>query len=232
MATPDPDSGVPNLPPTSWAVLAMLSYEEEISGYDLKKWADWSLRYVYWTPSYSQIYAELKKLEQHGFASSRLDPDNTMRARRLYQITADGRAAVTNWWNKAPVDPSVLKHHVLLRVMFGHLGSPDRLKQILHDHIADVDKLAQRAAVDAEAAKSEPGWAYSQLVLQWAQRHYETERDLAQQLIDDIDSAATVLAGAEHDDRSEYPHPTPGRWREIEQRVRDEEHSTHDGPAG
>ncbi|TCJ95565.1 PadR family transcriptional regulator [Nocardia alba] len=226
MANPDP--GVPNLPPTSWAVLAMLSYEEEISGYDLKKWADWSLRYVYWTPSYSQIYAELKKLEQHGFASSRLDPDNTMRARRLYRITTEGRDAVTTWWNKAPVDPSVLKHHVLLRVMFGHLGSPERLKQILHDHIADVDKLAKRAAIDAEAAKSEPGWAYSQLVLQWAQRHYATERDLAQQLIDDIDNAATVLAGAERDERADYPHPTPGRWREIEQRVRTEGHDPTD----
>ncbi|MFD4351749.1 PadR family transcriptional regulator [Nocardia sp. NPDC058519] len=226
MATSDPD--VPNLPPTSWAVLAMLSYEEEVSGYDLKKWADWSLRYFYWTPSYSQIYAELKKLEQHGFASSRLDPDNVMRARRLYQITADGRAAVTTWWNKAPVDPSVLKHHVLVRVMFGHLGSPDRLKQILRDHIADVDELEKRAAIDAEAAKSEPGWAYSQIVLQWAQRHYAAERDLAQQLIDDIDNAATVLAGAEHDDRADYPHPTPGRWREIEQRVLEKESVPHE----
>ncbi|MFC4376442.1 PadR family transcriptional regulator [Nocardia halotolerans] len=199
----------------------MLSFEEEISGYDLKKWADWSVRYFYWTPSYSQIYAELKKLEQHGYASSRLDSDNAMRGRRLYQITESGRAAVTLWWNKAPVDPPVLKHHVLLRVMFGHLGTPDRLKQIMHDHIEQVDGLAQRAAIDAEAAKSEPGWAYSQIVLQWAQRHYAAERELAQQLIDEIDQAATVLAGAEHDERAEYPHPTPGRWREIEERVRE-----------
>ncbi|MFF2084226.1 PadR family transcriptional regulator [Nocardia sp. NPDC058176] len=221
--TSDSDPGVPNLPPTSWAVLAMLSYEEEVSGYDLKKWADWSLRYFYWTPSYSQIYAELKKLEQHGYATSRLDSDNAMRGRRLYRITDSGRVAVTTWWNKAPVDPSVLKHHVLVRVMFGHLGSPERLKQILRDHIADVDQLEQRAAVDAEAAKAEPGWAYSQIVLQWAQRHYAAERELAQQLIDEIDEAAIVLATAEHDERAEYPHPTPGRWREIEQRVRDEE---------
>ncbi|MFE6923486.1 PadR family transcriptional regulator [Nocardia sp. NPDC057663] len=228
MATPDPDPGVPNLPPTSWAVLAMLSYEEEVSGYDLKKWADWSLRYFYWTPSYSQIYAELKKLENHGFASSRLDHDNAMRGKRLYQITDSGREAVTAWWNKAPVDASVLKHHVLLRVMFGHLGSPDRIKQILRDHIADVEELEQRATIDAEAAKSEPGWAYSQLVLQWAQRHYTAERELAQQLIDDIDNAAAVLEGAEHDDRADYPHPTPGRWREIEQRVREEEGMQHD----
>jgi len=111
-------------------------------------------------------------------------------------LTVAGRGAVTTWWNNAPVDPSVLKHHVLLRVMFGHLGSPDRLKQILRDHIADVDRLQKHAAVDAEAAKSEPGWAYSQIVLQWAQRHYETERDLAEQLIDEIDAAATVLAKA------------------------------------
>ncbi|MGW5575092.1 PadR family transcriptional regulator [Nocardia thailandica] len=201
----------------------MLSYEEEVSGYDLKKWADWSLRYIYWTPSYSQIYAELKKLEQHGFAVSRLDSDNAMRGRRLYRITDAGRAAATTWWNEAPVDPSVLKHHVLVRVMFGHLGSPERLKQILRDHIADVDALEQRAAIDAEAAKSEPGWAYSQIVLQWAQRHYAAERDLALELISEIDDAAAVLAKAEHDDRTDYPHPTPGRWREIEQRVAEEE---------
>ncbi|RMI28013.1 PadR family transcriptional regulator [Nocardia stercoris] len=204
----------------------MLSYEEEVSGYDLKKWSDWSLRYVYWSPSYSQIYAELKKLEKYGFATSRIDSDNAMRGRRLYQISDAGREAVTKWWNEAPVDPSVLKHHVLLRVMFGHLGSPERLKEILRNHIADVDKMEKRAAIDAEAAKSEPGWAYSQLVLQWSQRHYAAERELAQQLIDDIDAAAKRLDEAEHDDRSEYPHPTPGRWREIEQRV-EREHPEH-----
>lgn len=223
MTTSEPDQAQINLPPTSWAVLAMLSYEEEISGYDLKKWADWSIRYFYWSPSYSQIYSELKKLERHGFAHSRVDADNAMRGRRLYRITPAGRAAVTAWTNNAPVDPPMLKHHVMLRIMFGHLSSPDRLKEILRDHIADAERLERSAAVDAAAAKSEPGWAYSQIVLQWAERYYASERDLAQQLIEDIDAAEIALVAAEHDDRAEYPHPTPGRWREVEQRVKEED---------
>jgi DNA-binding PadR family transcriptional regulator len=213
------DPGAPRLPPTSWAVLAMLSFEQEVSGYDLKRWADWGMSYFYWTPSHSQIYTELKKLDQHGFATSRIDADNAMRGRRLYRITDSGRAAVTNWWNTAPVDPSVLKHHVLLRVMFGHLGSPERLKAILREHITDVEELEQRAASDADAAKSEPGWAYSQLVLQWAQRHYASERELAQQLIVDLDAATSTVVGAEGRAPTGYPHPTPARWREVELRV-------------
>ncbi|MBF6440384.1 PadR family transcriptional regulator [Nocardia cyriacigeorgica] len=223
MASSEPEIGLVNLPPTSWAVLAMLSYEEEISGYDLKKWADWSIRYFYWSPSHSQIYSELKKLEKQGYATSRVDSDNAMRGRRLYRITDEGRAAVTQWCNEAPVDKPVLKHHVMLRIMFGHLSSPERLKEILRDHIEDIDRLRKRAAIDSAAAKSEPGWAYSQIVLQWAERHYAAERDLAQELIEQIDAADSILVKAEHDDRSEYPHPTPGRWREVEQRVQESE---------
>ena len=52
----------PSLAATSWTLLGMLSYEEELSGYDIKKWIDWSVGFYYWSPSYSQIYTELKKL--------------------------------------------------------------------------------------------------------------------------------------------------------------------------
>lgn len=37
----DPASQKPALAATSWALLGMMSYEEEVSGYDLKKWIDW-----------------------------------------------------------------------------------------------------------------------------------------------------------------------------------------------
>ncbi|MGR6999542.1 PadR family transcriptional regulator [Yinghuangia aomiensis] len=61
---------MPKLPNTAWAVLGLLSMPGERSGYDLKKWADASLRYLYWSPALSQIYTELKRLEQLGFAVS------------------------------------------------------------------------------------------------------------------------------------------------------------------
>ena len=90
---------------TSWALLGMMSYEEEVSGYDLKKWIDWSVDLYYWSPSYSQIYTELKKLEGLGLVTSRVEHDEGTRSRRLYKITPAGMKAVTEWTNDAPVDP-------------------------------------------------------------------------------------------------------------------------------
>lgn len=80
-------SAKPALASTSWALLGMLSYEEEVSGYDLKKWIDWSVDLYYWSPSYSQIYTELKKLESLGLVTSRVERDEGTRSRRLYKIT-------------------------------------------------------------------------------------------------------------------------------------------------
>lgn len=221
MATSDANQTQINLPPTSWTVLAMLSYEEEASGYDLKKWADWSIRYFYWSPSHSQIYSELKKLERHGFAESRVDSDNPLRERRLYRITSAGRAAVTAWAGYAPVDRPVLKHHLMLRVMFGHLCSPTRLQEMLRDHITDVSRIEREAAADAHGAEFRPDWGYLQIVLNWAQRHYAAERSLAQQLIEDIDAAEATLADAANNEKAGYSPPVPGRWREVERRVRE-----------
>src|SRR6188472_1318835 len=98
----------PNLAATSWALLGMLSYEYELSGYDIRKWIDWSMRFFYGSPAYSQIYSELKKLEQLGFVTSRVDTSGGARSRRLYKITESGLDAVTRWANEAPLDPPVL----------------------------------------------------------------------------------------------------------------------------
>ncbi len=80
----------------------MLAFGEELSGYDIKKWADWSVGYFYWSPSFSQIYSELKRLESHGYATSRVQHDGGPRGRRTYQITESGRDAVSKWAIEAP----------------------------------------------------------------------------------------------------------------------------------
>ncbi|WP_280342746.1 PadR family transcriptional regulator, partial [Nocardia abscessus] len=118
---------VPDLPTTAWAVLGMLSHADELSGYDLKKWADWSLQFFYWSPSFSQIYAELKRLEKHGYATSRtVAHEDGVRGKRMYAITPEGRAAAANWVNHAPVEAPVLKHSVMLRAWGGGGGGAGR----------------------------------------------------------------------------------------------------------
>ncbi len=110
---------------------AILSHEDELSGYDVRKVTEWSIRYFYWSPSFSQIYSELRKLEKIGLVTSRVDHDNGARSRRLYKITAAGLEAVTRWANDTPAEPPMLKHSVLLRVAFGHLAGAGKLKQLL-----------------------------------------------------------------------------------------------------
>ncbi len=199
----------------------MLAFDEELSGYDLKKWADWSLRYFYWSPSFSQVYSELKKLETHGFVTSRVESADGVRGRRLYKITESGTAAASKWSNEAPIDPPILKHGVMLRIWLGHLNHPDRLKEILREHIANMDEMQHSAAGNARGATREPAWAYSQIVLKWAERYYASERELALQLINDIDEADAVLAKAK--DAAEVGVPKPaGRWREVEEQLAEE----------
>ena len=199
----------------------MLAFGEEVSGYDIKKWADWSVGYFYWSPSFSQIYSELKRLESHGYATSRVQHDGGPRGRRTYKITESGREAVTQWATEAPIDPPMLKHGVLLRVWLGHLNDPGRLKEILHEHIAHVDTMRQRVAIDAQAASEEPAWAYPRIAMQWSERYFAAERELALQLIKDIDEADAAFKKGQRSSHGAFPTPRPGHWREVERRVQE-----------
>lgn len=114
----------PGLAATSYALLGLLSYEQELSGYDVRKWIGWTMRFYYGSPAYSQIYSELKKLEHLGLVTSRVENTGGARSRRLYKITASGLAEVTRWANEESFDPPSLKHGPLLRMTFGHLSTP------------------------------------------------------------------------------------------------------------
>lgn len=211
--------GKPNLAATSWALLGMLSYEYELSGYDIRKWIDWSMRFFYGSPAYSQIYSELKKLEQLGFVTSRVDSDGSPRSRRLYKITDEGMEAVTRWANDAPLDPPVLKHSPLLRVTLGHLTNPARLREILQEHLAYADEMHRSAAKDAKWAGADTTWAYARVALNWAERYYANERELTLKMIKELDEAEAEFPRVGDGGRTKVPWPAPEYWYEIEKKA-------------
>ncbi|EGD53399.1 hypothetical protein SCNU_19015 [Gordonia neofelifaecis NRRL B-59395] len=192
----------------------MLSFNEEVSGYDIKRWADWSIGHFYWSPSFSQVYSELKRLEKLGLARSRTVSEPGERSRRLYAITDEGLAASRQWVSSAPVDPPMLKHPMVMRIWLGHMSSPTDLKARLREYLDDLERVRAQVAGDAELARSEAAWSYPRLALEWAHAHYETERDLTLRLIDSIDETQRELAPALHDDGRLIP-PAPGRWQEV-----------------
>jgi DNA-binding PadR family transcriptional regulator len=168
-------------------VLGLLSYATELSGYELKKWCDWSLRLFYWSPSFSQVYAVLRRTEQLGLVSSRAVTQTDAPDKRLYRVTDAGREALRAWQQDAPVDVPVLKHGVMLRVFLGPHTEPERLREIVTAHIVELERRHAWAKVDAEGTVDEPAWAFPGIVLRWSERHYAMEIELARQLLDELD---------------------------------------------
>lgn len=201
----------------------MLSYQLELSGYDIRRWIGWGLRYYFGIPAHSQIYTELKKLEQLGLVTSRIASGGGTRSRRLYKITDEGLDAVYSWAIDAPVDPPVLKHGLLMRVMFGHLSNADKLRNALQEHIAYADDMQAAAANDARLATGEPAWAYARLALRWADRYYANERELARQMLKELDDTQSEFESAT--DGTKTLWPTPEYWYELEKKADAEEPS-------
>ena len=180
----------PTLATTGYAILGVLSFGQELSGYDVKKWADASLRFFYWSPALSQVYTELGRLERLGLVRSRTVPRDEVRGKRVYRITDEGRAELTRWVEQADVDLPVLKHSVVLRTWLGHLARPEHLRAMLERHIALVEELAQEAADDGARAEQEPTWRYPRAVLTWAHDYYRAEASLARALLADLPDQA------------------------------------------
>lgn len=209
----DPTGALPELPATAWTVLGMLSFGEGLSGYDVKAWADWSVHFFYWSPSYSQVYAELKKLERHGLAVSTVEPGET-RPRRVYRITADGARQLRRWARESEVDRPVLKHPTLLRLWLAHVNEPDRLRTILTAHRDRMAEMSEEAAARARGAGREPSWAFTRLSLRWSARHYRSEAELADWLLGELGETVAAFAEAETDPATGLPIARrPGRWR-------------------
>jgi len=174
------------LSPTAWAVLGVLSFPGDRSGYEIKSWIDRSLRFFYWSPALSQIYRELKKLESVGYVCSSIAPQDELRNKRLYRITDVGREGVTNWAASSPASAPVLKHGVMLRVWLGHLLGVEQLRSLLAEHIEFAERMGAEAAALETSAHRQQMWPYPELALRWSTRYYESEAELARRLLEDL----------------------------------------------
>ncbi len=186
-----------DLPATAWAVLGLLSFPGERTGYELKKWADSSLRFFYWSPAISQIYAELRRLEELGYAASARSGPEEARAKRRYAITDAGRAALAGWASDtAEAGPPVLKHGLLLRIWLGHLAEPELLRAMVAHHLertrGELAAVREAMAQAGEVAE----WAFPALALRWSERQHLAELELGEALLADLAELEAAGAGA------------------------------------
>ena len=184
------DIALPKIPATAWAVLGILSFGRELTGYDIKNWSDAILHFFYWSPATIQIYTELRRLEDLGLVRSRTVARDEVRDKTVYAITPIGTEALRSWQATVDAEAPVLKHGVLLRIWLGHLAEPDRLREQIAEHHARL--LAELAAAkeSQEQADAQPEWAYPALVASWAVRRIESEIELTDSMLIDLDRLA------------------------------------------
>jgi DNA-binding PadR family transcriptional regulator len=184
------DIALPKIPATAWAVLGILSFGRELTGYDIKNWSDAILHFFYWSPATSQIYTELRRLEDLGLVSSRTVARDEIRDKTVYAITPIGTEALRSWQATVDAEAPVLKHGVLLRIWLGHLAEPDRLREQIAEHRARLHAELAAAKESREQADAQPDWAYPALVASWAVRRIESEIELTDSMLIDLDRLA------------------------------------------
>lgn len=182
MATSAPTSSTAN------AVLGLLSFGHELSGYDLKKWADHSLKFFFGSPAISQIYGELQRLESLGLVVSRIEDRSDARVRRLYTITEAGQVWLASWLETEPVELPSLRNPTILRVWLGHLMDPDALRDTVKEQRGQLEEQLSQLSEDRQRVPHEASMAYAELVIQWAERYYSAEVDNMDRLLNEIDA--------------------------------------------
>lgn len=112
------------------AILQLLCRESR-SGYDVKKRFEASVGRG-WHAYDTQIYRELKVLEERGLASGERAEGRAGPQRRLYTITQAGHDALTAWLT-SPVDITKVKNEFVLRIWTADLFPPGDLERMLLD---------------------------------------------------------------------------------------------------
>lgn len=177
------------LPITSYALLGLLTLGDELTGYELKRRADSTLRFYWVSPAMSQVYSELARLNELGLVAR-----NGKGRGSRYAITDAGQASLRAWMTETPAGFPVLKHPVALRLLLGHAVDPGTTVAMLHDHVKALDD--ERAALDSVrrglVGRDAPGqpFHYPSLVADWGLDYFANERRIMEDLLRRLEDQA------------------------------------------
>lgn len=176
-----------DLPVTGYALLGLLSFGDELTGYELKQRAEMTLRFYWVAPATSQIYTELRRLTDHRLVAARTRPDGG-REVTSYGITDAGREALRTWMDTTPAGFPVLKHTVLLRLLVGHATEPKRIAAMLEEYVAELadareDLAGVRESLRGADAPGDP-FHFPSLVADWGLDYFDAETRHAHRALD------------------------------------------------
>jgi DNA-binding PadR family transcriptional regulator len=171
------------LTPTGRVILGMIARGQR-TGYDIKRLVDRSTRH-FWAASYGQIYPELRRLEEQGLIRGRPEPSGA-RARTTYELTPQGREALSEWLAADRELVYELRDEGMLKLFFSDAAPGTRLNTIRAMRKQHERKQKQLAALEAKIPEMgtgarltlELGLEYTTWMIDWcdaAERRLATE---------------------------------------------------------
>jgi DNA-binding PadR family transcriptional regulator len=178
-----------DLPTTSYALLGLLTFGDDLTGYELKQRADRTLRFYWVSPAMSQVYTDLARLTDLGLVKAR-EAGPTKRSSK-YRITAKGRQTLSQWLASAPTEFPILKHPIALRLLMGHLAEPGTTTGLLRDYLAALADRREELRVVRDSLRSRDGvgepFRHPSLVADWGLEYFDSEREIVEKLLARLD---------------------------------------------
>lgn len=123
------------------ALLAILT-AEPMTGYDLVKYFDGSVAFV-WNAPHSQIYPQLRRMEEDGLVDVEVLPRGERAEKRRYRISEEGIAELERWAAEvSPLPPT--RSTARLKAAFMDWAEPDAGRRQLREHVAHYEAWLER----------------------------------------------------------------------------------------
>jgi PadR family transcriptional regulator AphA len=119
-----------------------------MTGYELAKWFDQSVAYV-WQAQHSQIYTELRRLEGEGLVVAETLPRGEKATKRAYALTQDGAAELRRWVAEVE-EPPPLRDPAYVKATYFEYGSYHQARAQFRAHRAHYEKLRDHYEVHVE----------------------------------------------------------------------------------
>ena len=162
------------MPTTSYALLGLLTFGDELTGYELKQRADNTLRFYWVSPAMSQVYTEASRLAELGLVDVR-DDESGGRTTRRYRINDRGLASLREWLTTTTPDFPVLKHPVALRLLLGHLVDSSSVVDMLEAYVDSLAKQRRDLQQVMDSIEGAAGFEFPALVAEWGLDYYDSE---------------------------------------------------------
>ncbi len=112
-----------------YALLALLSQQPR-HGYELKALFEKTMGGLWPAVNIGQVYTTLARLERDGRVKGRHISQDDRPDKRVYELTAEGRAAFREWLAQ-PSENARIKDEFFLKLAFAQLARPEDLKDLI-----------------------------------------------------------------------------------------------------